>query len=222
MASRAAQESPKLVDLESSSSEPFRGLRLAIDLRPKPSRSNTVLFTSPSPGDGKSVIAANYALVAANGGNRVLLIDADLRRPTAHRTFQVDRSPGLSEMLRKGLEIDGVWRQTRAAPDLMIAPAGAPLPRSSDFLESPAMARALDRAHHAFDLVVIDSPPVVGLADAANLASHPGVEVVVVTDAKGRRRQLQKAFRSLEYMGATVLGTVVNRTGDLNSYEYDT
>lgn len=222
MAKPGASPTPGLVDLESASSEPFRTLRLAIDLRPQPSKGNAVLFTSPSTGDGKSVTAANYALVAAYGGNRVLLLDGDLRRPTVHRTFDQARSPGLSEMLSRGLELEAVASQVSFAPGLSIVPAGSPLPRSGDFLESSAMARALGRFQRDYDLVVIDSPPVVGVADAASLASHPGVEVVVVTDAKGKRRQLGRALRTLEYIGATVLGIVVNRTGGLAPYEYQT
>jgi capsular exopolysaccharide synthesis family protein len=213
--------SPGLVDLESASSEPFRNLRLAIELRPQPSTSNAVLFTSPAVGDGKSVTAANYALVAAQGQLRVLLIDADMRRPTVHRTFGLQRVPGLSELLRDGRELEDVRQPAPFAESLDVMPAGTPITRSGDFLESLPAARMLDRARADYDLVVIDSPPVVGLADALSLASQPGIEVVVVTDAKGRRRQLQKALRALEYAGATVLGVVVNRVGDLDPYEYE-
>ena len=216
-----AETPPGLVDLESPSSEPFRNLRLGIELRPKPSASNTVLFTSPVAGDGKSVTAVNYALVAAQSHSRVLVIDADLRRPTVHRTFGVRRSPGLSQLLKLGLDLDDVVQRVPFAENLDVVAAGTPLTRSSDYLESGELPRTLQRASAEYGLVVIDSPPVIGLADALSVASHPGVEVVLVTDAKGRRRQLRKALRSLDYFGATVLGLVVNRLGDLETYEYE-
>lgn len=221
MASSAASAPPGIVDLESASSEPFRNLRLAIELRPQTSTSNSVLFTSPAVGDGKSVTAANYAVIAAQGRSRVLLIDADLRRPTAHRTFGVQRSPGLSELLGEGVELDEARQVMPFAEGLDILPAGMPVTRSSDFLESSAFSQLLGRARAEYDLVVLDSPPVLGLADALSISSQPAVEVVLVTDSNGRRRQLEKALRALEYIGATVIGIVLNRLGNLEPYEYE-
>ena len=216
----AAPRAGMLVDLESPSAEAFRALRLAVELRPQASAANCVLFTSPAPGDGKSLVSSNYALMAAQSAGRVLVMDADLRRGTMHSIFGVGRAPGLSEALRQDLDIASVAQRSPVADGIDIVPAGTPLARSGDLLESPKLDAVLREASESYDLVVVDSPPVLGLADAATIASHPSVEVIVVVDRNGKRRQLQRTLRTLRYIQATVLGLVVNRVSTPDSYYY--
>src|SRR3954464_7521311 len=100
-----------VVDPATPSAEPFRMLRLAVDLRPKSATTNAVLVTSPHKGDGKSTVAANYALVSALTRERVLLIDADLRSPSVHGMFGLNRSVGVVELIRDGMKLsDAIQR----------------------------------------------------------------------------------------------------------------
>ncbi len=203
-----------LVDPQSASSEPFRTLRLAIDLRPDARTGKAIVFTSPGPGDGKSTVAANYALVAA-AQSRVLLIDADLRGPRLHDFFQVPRSPGIVELLRDGGELDDVRHSFPAFGDLELLTAGSSIQRTGGLIASQPMVRLLEEARRNYDLVVIDSQPILAGADAPALASHHGTDVVVVLRASARRRPLMKALRELHLIEANVLGLVLNREGRL-------
>jgi succinoglycan biosynthesis transport protein ExoP len=209
-----------LVDSHSRSSEPFRTLRLAIEVRPDAPSVRTIVFTSTQLGDGKSTVAANYALVASSARRRVLLIDGDLRNPSLHEFFGVPRSPGLVEALRAEIDPFSVVQSIPSLGGLSLMAAGSSFPRSADLLASPRMARLLEEAAMRYELVVVDSSPVSAGADARGLASHPGVEVVMVVKRPGKRRLLLRALRELDLIGANVLGLVVNREGHLASYDY--
>jgi tyrosine-protein kinase Etk/Wzc len=209
-----------LVAPNQTSAEPFRVLRLSIEARLGRSHSNAILFTSPRPRDGKSTIAANFALVTALRQTPVLLIDCDLRNPTLDQLFGLPRSPGVAEALRDGLEVREVAHEFPSFGPLTVVTAGAPLPRPADIAASPAMADFIFRAREEYEVVVIDSPPTLIAADASSLAAHPGVEVVMVIKPTSRRRHVISALRKLALTEARVLGLVVNREGSLASYTY--
>lgn len=211
---------PGLVDLAGPSSEPFRTLRLALELRRETRTGNTILFTSARAGAGKSTVAANFALVSSLGQTRVLLVDGDLRRPTLHDAFGLPRSPGLVELLAADAKLEDVVKEAHFLGRLDLLPAGRALPGSGDLTSSTRMGEILKQAAKLYDLVVVDSPPLLGAIDAAGLASFDGVDVVFVATRYERRRPLQKALRKLELMGANVAGIVVNREGNLSTYGY--
>ncbi len=207
-----------LVDPASPSAEPFRMLRLAIDLRPE-ATSNTVLVTSPHKGDGKSTIAANYAMVAALTSTRVLLIDGDLRSPMQHLYFGLPRSPGVVDLIRDGRALpDVVHRAGYLGLDLL--PAGGAISRPGDLVTSKQFGALLEEARSSYDLVVIDAPPVLLAADAASIAARDGVGALLVVDHHARRRHISNAVRKLRLMEANLLGIVVNREGRLATYGY--
>lgn len=210
-----------LIDPVSASAEPFRVLRLAIELRPDVRRRNALVVTSARQGDGKSIVAANYALVCALTNSRVLLIDGDLRNPAQHKIFGVPRSPGLVDLFRDRLSLGAVTHSIASSPGTLdVLPAGSAMPRVGDIPASPQMASLLEEAGRQYDIVVVDSSPVLGAADAAALASHAGTDTVVVVPRTGRRRHLVHALRRLELTDANVLGLVVNREGRLATYAY--
>ncbi len=217
-----AEKLPRLglVDPNSPSSEPFRTLRLAIDLRSHARTGNAIVVTSPDPGDGKSTVAANYAFVSSFGQSRVLLIDGDLRNPTLHKIFGFSRSPGLIDLLRDDLSLSSVKHEVSAAGRLDFLAAGSPMSRPGDVGTSLQMAKLIEQASKEYDTIVIDSPPALRLADAAGLASHPGTDALLVVRRSTKKRHLVKALRELELMEANVLGIVVNRTGRLTQYTY--
>jgi capsular exopolysaccharide synthesis family protein len=207
------------VDLASHATDPFRELRLALELRHEARTGNMIMFTSPSSGDGKSTLAANYALVAAHDGLRVLLVDADLRSPSLHEFFDHPRAPGLLDLLGSEREIaEFVHPIVAHEGRLELLTAGSPVSTSGHVASSSAMAALLEKARWGYDAVVVDSPAALASADASGLASHHGNDIVVVVNPSGRRSALTRTLRKLELTGANVVGLVVNNDGAPVSY----
>ncbi|MDP9400526.1 MAG: CpsD/CapB family tyrosine-protein kinase [Actinomycetota bacterium] len=201
-----------LVDPTTPDSEPFRSLRVTIDLQAEHRRGAALLFTSPTASEGTTTLASNEALVTALMPRRTLLIDGDLVRPSVHAGFGVPRDPGLVDVVRGRLPfVDAVAGVTYRSARLHVLPAGRPTARTGDVVISEAMGDVLALARDAFDSVIIDAPPVLDSGDAAGLAAHPGVDTVVVVDARQRRKLLVRAVTQLERAGANVVGVVLNR-----------
>ncbi len=209
-----------LVDPTRPASESFRTLRLALQLRSDSQSGNVIVFTSAEPGVGKSTVASNFAMVSSMLPGRTLLIDADLRNPSLHAIFDLPRSPGLVDFLAAGSGLEHFVHSVTGAGHLDVLTAGQHIPRASDLAASPNMAETLRDASEAYDLVVVDSAPVLVASDAEGLASHPHVTVVVVTGPKTTARQVMKMMRRLELIEATVAGFVVNHRGRTRAYAY--
>jgi capsular exopolysaccharide synthesis family protein len=209
-----------LVDVLEPSAEPFRTLRVALDLVPDARRGNLMLFTSADASEGKSTIAANYALISAVNDRRVLLVDLDLRAPGIHEIFGIPRSPGLTETILSRLEFHALVQPVLGVPGLHVLTAGMPAPAAGDVTGSNAVRDLLTHASEEYDIVAIDSPPVLIGADATHIAAHPLANVVfVVTKDQGTRR-VNRAISKLELVGANVIGFVLNREGRLSEYGY--
>lgn len=190
-------------------SEAYRTLRTNIQYTHIDKPLRTLLVTSPGPGDGKSTSVANLAIVIAQMGGKVLLIDADLRRPVLHSVFKLDRRIGLSNVLAGRAEIAEAVSPTDIE-NLHIMPCGALPPNPSELLGSSAMQRTLAALKNEYELVLFDSPPVIAVTDAAVLARQvDGVFLVV----KAGHTSKDAAFRSytlLNQVKAKVLGTLLN------------
>ncbi|HEY8432358.1 MAG TPA: CpsD/CapB family tyrosine-protein kinase [Sandaracinaceae bacterium] len=168
----------------------------------------SLLVTSPGRGDGKTFVASNLALLlAAEVGTRVLLVDADLRRPRLHTLFGATRSPGLSEIGDGRLDW---WTAVVTAPwnGLQVMPAGGPTSRPAETLNTPAARGFFAAAREAYDYVIIDAPPVLPVADAAVLAGHLDAVVMVTRQDHTPRQALVAAGEALAR--AHVLGVVLN------------
>jgi capsular exopolysaccharide synthesis family protein len=209
----------RIVDLSQPSAEPFRGLRLALELRGEARRGNIVAFTSAHPQEGKSTIAINYALVAAVG-QRVLIVDADLRHPVLHESFGIPRTPGLVDVLGKSSRLEEVVHQVPSLGSIELLTAGRPVPGIGDLMNSKGMHDFLDSVAAFYDVVVVDTPPVLAVSDSASIASRKDVDVAFVVDRGSKRRTLARALRELELVGANVVGLVLNREGTLARYGY--
>jgi capsular exopolysaccharide synthesis family protein len=209
-----------LVDPAAHSSDAFRTLRLALQLRSGAQTGNVVVVTSAEPGAGKTTVASNFALVSSLLPGRTLLVDGDLRNPTLHDIFSVPRSPGLVDLLAAGSGLDHFVHHAGAVGQLDVLTAGRQVPRASDLAASPNMADVLQEASEAYDLVVVDAPPLMSVSDAEGLATHPRVVVVVVTRPKTKARQLTNAMRKLELIEANVAGLVVNGAPGPAAYGY--
>lgn len=206
-----------LAEPDSQSAEPLRTLRLAIESRTGAMKTRGLLFTSPRRGDGRSTIAANYAVVAALIHRKVLLIDADMRNPSLHRMFDRSRSPGLVDALRNRLDLGSVTHAIPSLGGLHLLTGGEQLSRPGDVVASPAMTELLERAYEEYDAVILDSPPALLAADASGLASHPSTDVVMIVNRSGKRKHLESALSKLAVTEAKVLGLVVNREGSLSA-----
>jgi len=218
---RATARARSLVEPIGPAAEPFRTLRVALDLVPDSRRGNIMLFTSADPAEGKSTIAANYSLVSAINNRRVLLVDADLRSSVQHEIFGIPRSPGLTEVIFSRLELHALTQPIRGIPGLHVLTSGMPAPRAGwDVTASDAVRDLLTKASGEYDIVAIDTPPVLAAADASHLAAHPNVNVVFVVNKKEGSRRVSRAIAKLELVGANLVGFVVNREGSLSEYGY--
>lgn len=225
MAPRGSVQAPErssrgIVDTAGPGAEPFRMLRLALELRPETRRGKIVAFTSAGVSEGKSTIAANYALVAALSQERVLLVDADLRHPVLHEMFGVGREPGLVDVLGRQRTLGDAVQRVQVVGQVDLLAAGTAVSRVGDLMASAGMSEFLDQAAESYGAVILDTPPVLEAPDASALATRHGVDVVVVVDARGRKRPVKKALHQLELVDANVLGLVLNREGRLSRYGY--
>lgn len=205
------------------SADALRTLRLSVSAAVPPGGGRrALLFTSAEPEAGKSTLAANYALVASLAQARVLLVDGDLRRPVLHELFGVRRSPGLVDALVSATSVrELVVRSASSFGHLDVLTAGHAVGRPGDLMSSARMGEILAEATEAYDLVVIDSAPVLSAPDASSLASHPGVDVLLVVRTTSKRRAVRRAVRRLELIDARLRGVIVNREGRLSAYGGD-
>ncbi len=180
-------------------------------------------MTSPIPGDGKSTIAANLAVSIAASGENVVLIDADLRRPMISSLFDLPEGAGLTDVLTERAEIADVAHVLAGTPNLVIIGAGRTPPNPSEVLGSKKMHELIEGlTKHAF--VIIDSPPLIPVTDAAVLATHTDGAIVVVSAGKTTYDMMHKALENLDKARARPLGVVLNKVprkgADASYYGY--
>ena len=189
--------------------EAMRTLRTNLQFLAKRDDVRAIVVTSPALGDGKTVVSSNLAIALTQVGSRVILIDGDLRRPRLHRVFGMPNDRGLSGILSGGSTIENAV-SGMAVPNLRIIPSG-PIPaQPTELLGSAEMAEVVQRVREVSDFVIIDSPPVIGLADPSVLASYTDGVLLVISQDAGRRA-LTQARTQLERVGARILGIVVNK-----------
>lgn len=197
------------VEPMSEVSEAYRTIRTAVYFGVPEGQDNTVLVTSPAPGDGKTTMASNLAIAMAQAGHSVLLVDCDFRRPRQHRIFGLRDDIGLSSVLAGEAQLDQAIQKT-AVPNLDMLPCG-PIPSNpSEILNSQVFADTIDELKGKYDHVVIDSPPVNPVTDARILAATADVTIIVVRADKSTRKLAENAKDSLLGVGANLLGVVVN------------
>ena len=219
------------LDPLSVSAESYRHLRTAVQFSRPGVVVQTVVVTSAAPSEGKSTTAANLALTMAQAKRRTLLIDADLRRPQQHRLFDLDLEPGLVQILEDDKPPLGL-RQSAVAENLFMLPAGAlqdadgssadAMAASSpaELLGSKRMRDVLEALRGQFDVIVIDTPPVLATTDAVLLSTQADATLVVVGAGKTKEGDLEHSLDMLSDVGANVIGTVLNRFDLSMAYGY--
>lgn len=190
--------------------ESFRTLRTNLLFQAKRDGFKTLVVTSPSPGDGKTLTASNVAVALSQVGHRVVLVDGDLRRPRMHRLFGFDQNgKGLTTLLEGEGNIHSVIVDPHV-PNLRVIGSGPASSRPTEVLAGASMARVVEDCEEASDFVIIDSPPAIGLADASALAAHTDGVLLVISQEAGRR-VLTQTRDQLRKAGARVVGVVVNK-----------
>jgi succinoglycan biosynthesis transport protein ExoP len=190
--------------------EAYRNLRMNLmfmSTEDEPIRS--ILFSSPGPSEGKSTTAINFAVMLARQGQHVLVIDADLRRPTLHRALDVLREPGLTNLLIGDTDPREAVRPN-VLPHLDFLPSGPFPPNPSELLNSKAMGRLLEEFEGRYDQIVIDSPPMLAVTDAAVLAVHTDGVVLVLRYGETEQRVAERSVEQLRRLGVRVFGAVLN------------
>ena len=189
--------------------ESLRSLRTALQFAMLDARSNVVLFTGPTPGIGKSFTSANFAAVLGTGGKRILLIDGDMRKGHLHQYFGLQRGHGLSELIT-GTRTLGEVLHRAIAPNLDLITTGLMPPNPAELLMSPATVQLLQALSAQYDLVLIDTPPVLAVSDTLVLAPHVGAVFLVARAEITSLGELQEATKRLGQSGVPVKGVVFN------------
>jgi succinoglycan biosynthesis transport protein ExoP len=203
--------------------EAYRILRTNIEFNRKTPDANCLSVVSGGAGEGKSTTMVNLAYVCAQGGYNVLLIDADLRRPSLHTHFDVSHATGLTNYLTTDIRLEDVVQRT-PVENLFFLPSGLLPADSAGLLNSQRMVDLIADVKSRFDLVLIDSPPILGVSDASVLANLADMTMIVVQHRKLPRHMLMRVKQSVENVGGKVVGVVLNNV-DLRSdaqYQYYT
>jgi capsular exopolysaccharide synthesis family protein len=196
-------------DPMSDVAEAYRTVRTAVYFGQGGAVAKTLVITSPAPGDGKTTLAANLATAMAQAGHRILLLDADFRKPTQHKIFQIDKRLGLSSVLAGEAALADVIHRSRV-PGLDVLPCG-PIPANpSEILNSQTFADILNSLTQQYDHVLLDSPPVIPVTDARILAASCDATLLAIRAERTTRKNATYARDLLLSVGAQMLGVVVN------------
>lgn len=208
------------INPQSPISEQYRTIRTTIDFKMADQGMKSLLVTSSEMSVGKSTTIANLAVTFAQQGKKVLVIDGDLRKPTVDKTFKVQNSVGLTNILMNQYAIQDVLQRTRISENLTVITSGPIPPSPSELLGSNAMKQLLDTVTGYFDVVLLDTPPLSAVTDAQILSSYVEGVVIVVHANQTRKDGLLKAKKLLDQVNANILGVVLHGTEPKDSTSY--
>ena len=192
-----------------SMAESFRLLKSNLDFFGLDGPSKTVMITSPSQGNGKTTISVNLALAMSMGDQKVVLVDADLRRPAVHTALKISSKPGLTDVIRgdkTAQSVVRVWRRDK----LEVITSGTRMPNVTEIVGSRRLGSILNELKETFEVVIVDSPPLV-ISDAYNLAAKVDGVVLVLVPGQTREEQARVIKEQLDRAGAKVIGVVFNK-----------
>ncbi|MFB5311947.1 CpsD/CapB family tyrosine-protein kinase [Enterococcus gallinarum] len=210
-----------LADKASPVAEQYRTIRTNIQFASANRKMQTIVVTSAGAGEGKSITTANLAIVLADAGQRVLLVDADMRRASVHKTFGLSNEAGLSLYLSSNQQIEGLAQHTSVA-NLSVLTAGPKPPNPSELLGSKRMDQLIEEACRLYDVILFDMPPIVVVTDAQIMASKVDGTLMVVREEVTRKDALMNAKKLLDMVHAHILGVVYNgvEKGHAQDYYY--
>ncbi len=194
---------------ESPDAEAYRILRTNIEFNRRSAEANAVTVVSGGSGEGKSTTLANLGFVCSQGGYKTLIIDADLRRPVQHKLFGVSNELGLTNYLTTNMALEEAVIHT-GLDNLYLLPSGTLPTDAVGVLNSQRMAELITEVKARFDLVLFDSPPILGVSDASVLASEVDLTIIVVQHRRFPKNMLMRVKQAVENVGGTVVGVVLN------------
>lgn len=223
---RHVRQQPGLITLalpSSAISEQFRTLRTNIQFSMVDKNLKALSIVSAAPNAGKSTISANLAVTFASQGTRVLIADCDFRRPTVHKNFSLPNTQGMTSLLTDRTGSIEDYIQTTKMDNLSVLTSGPIPPNPAELLSSKRMMKLEKEVESMFDLVIYDTPPLLGFADAQIIAGRVDGVIFVVNHGIAMKDDVLRASESLKMVNANVLGAVYNRVpvnSSDNSYYY--
>lgn len=203
--------------------EQFRNIRTNIDFAMLDTDLSSLLVTSSVPSEGKSTIASNLAYVLSQTNKNVLIVDADLRKPTVHKTYRLNNQSGLTTLLSQpNLKFNQIVQRSNDL-GLYLLPSGPIPPNPSELLSSGRMQSLMKELNENFDVVIYDTPPVNTVTDPLILANRVDGVVIVARQGYVKREQIRKSIESLRKLDSNILGYVLNSVPlakDHTYYEY--
>lgn len=203
--------------------EQFRNIRTNIDFAMLDTDLSSLLVTSSVPSEGKSTIASNLAYVLSQTNKNVLIVDADLRKPTVHKTYRLNNQSGLTTLLSQpNLKFNQIVQRSSDL-GLYLLPSGPIPPNPSELLSSGRMQSLMKELNENFDVVIYDTPPVNTVTDPLILANRVDGVVIVARQGYVKREQIRKSIDSLRKLDSNILGYVLNSVPlakDHTYYEY--
>lgn len=204
---------------QSQMAESYRALRTSLLLTSVGAPPKTILITSALPREGKTTTSINTAVVLAQKGTRVLLVDADLRRPSIHKTLGLGPRIGLSNVLTGGATLQQATIRSSMLPNLYILPAGTPPPNPAELMASAQMIDLLAELRDQYDHVIVDTPPTLSVTDAVVLSTRADAVVLVIRSAQTTKPALRRSRDILAQVNARVAGVLLNAV-NLDSADY--
>jgi len=198
--------------------ESFRSLQSNLEFFQAYNSAKTILITSPTQGNGKTMIAVNLALSMAMSGQKTILIDSDLRRPAVHSALKISKSPGLSDVIRNNMSASETIRSIKGKK-LDVITAGNIPPNVTEIVGSKRISAILNDLKDGFETVIVDAPPLV-ISDSYNLASKVDGVILVLEQGQTREEQAKVIKEQLNRAGARVIGVVFNRVTESNAKSY--
>jgi capsular exopolysaccharide synthesis family protein len=208
----------------SPAAESYRSLRTSLQFARQEQQLRSLVVTSPGASEGKTATLANLGVVFAQAGERVVLVSCDLRRPRIGAFFGLDEQAGLTGVLLDQRTLEETILPVPGFDRLSLLPAGPVPPNPAELLDSARARDIFTRLRDQYDLVLIDSPPVLPVTDAAILSRHADATLMLAAAGQTRRSDLHRAVEKLDQVGVTILGTVLNKvtrqTGRYYGYGY--
>lgn len=218
MSSEPKEKIISFLDPRSPYAEAFRTLRTNLSFSGVDKPYRTILITSTFPSEGKSSTAANLGVVMAQAGQRVVILDCDLRKPTQHKKFNLTSTLGVTNIVVADMELAKVAQPTEIE-NLHVVTSGPIPPNPSELVGSKKMAALISTAGEAYDIVLVDSPPVVTVTDASLLSTMVDGVLLVVKTASTKIEMVQESKSLLERVNAKIIGVILNHV-DANGSNY--
>jgi capsular exopolysaccharide synthesis family protein len=209
-----------LAEPSSPAAEAYRSLRTSLQFARQERQLRVIVVTSPAVGDGKTSTLANLGVVFAQAGERVLLVSCDLRRPKIGEFFGIDEQAGLTSVLLGEHTLEETLVPVPGVDRLTLLPAGPIPPNPAELLNGDQVRDIVGRLRDQFDLVLIDSPPVLPVTDAAILSQYADATLMLAAAGQTRRADLHRAAEKLDQVGTMILGIVLNKVTRQTSRDY--